>query len=121
MLTMPVAAKLQRQPTLSSRSPISGTPIADENLAAESKSEVAKLRSLGGNQRPTALAFAGKVGASPIPRSRRAPKRPPRVGVIDAAKEATPQRKMLMRPTRRMPNLSRITPIGSWQRAYVQL
>ncbi len=45
-----MTAKLQRQPTLSSRMPISGTPIADANLAAPSKIEVAKLRSREGNQ-----------------------------------------------------------------------
>ncbi len=39
-----------------------GTPMAEENLAAASKREVAKLRSCDGNQRPIAFAFAGKVG-----------------------------------------------------------
>ncbi len=47
---MPVAAKLQRQPIWSRRRPRSGTPMAEENFAEESKMEVAKLRSLVGNQ-----------------------------------------------------------------------
>ena len=47
---MPVAAKLQRQPTFSNRMPMIGTPIADANLAEPSKIEVAELRSLAGNQ-----------------------------------------------------------------------
>ena len=47
---MPVAAKLQRQPTFSSNMPMSGTPMADANLAEPSKIEVAELRSFAGNQ-----------------------------------------------------------------------
>jgi hypothetical protein len=44
---MPVAAKLQRQPTLIKTMPMIGTPMAEANFAAASKSEVAKLRSRG--------------------------------------------------------------------------
>src|SRR5277367_494915 len=102
----PVTAKLQRHPILSSNRPMMGTPMADENLAAESNSEVAKLRSWGGNQRPMALAFAGKVGASPTPSRKRAANRPPMLGEIAAAKDAMLHKKVLTRPTRRIPNLS---------------
>lgn len=49
--------------------PMRGMPMAEENLAAESKKLVAKLRRSGGNQRPIALALAGKNGASPTPSS----------------------------------------------------
>src|SRR5580692_11477263 len=96
----PVTAKLHRQPTFSNRTPISGTPIAEANLAAPSNSEVAKLRSREGNHCPIALAFAGKVGASPTPSRRRAAKKPPTLGVIAAPKEARLHRKVLIRPTR---------------------
>jgi hypothetical protein len=102
-LMNPVAAKLQRQPTFSRAIPISGTPMAKANLAAESKMAVAKQRSLGGNQWPIAFAFAGKVGASPTPSRNRAAKNPPRLGVMAAPKEAMLQRKVLIRPIRRMP------------------
>ena len=68
--------------------PISGTPMAEANFAAESKSEVAKLRSRAGNHRPMALAFAGNVGASPTPSRKRAAKKPPRLGVAAAANDA---------------------------------
>src|SRR3954453_15472496 len=91
-LRTPVAAKLSLHPTRNRRMPMSGTPIAEANLAAASKIEVAKLRSSGGNQKPIALALAGTVDASPTPSNRRAPKRPPTVGVIAAAKDATLQR-----------------------------
>lgn len=91
--------------------------MAGANFAAESKMAVAKLRSDEGNQRPMALALAGKVGDSPTPRRRRAAKKPLRLGVMAAKKEATLQMKMLMRPTRLTPNLSRMTPMGSWQAA----
>jgi len=96
---------------------MSGTPMAEENFAAASKMAVAKLRSSMGNQRPTALALAGKVGASPMPRRKRAPKKPATEGVRAAAKEARLQMKMLMRPMRLTPKRSRRTPMGSWQRA----
>ena len=45
--------------------------MAEPNLAAESKRLVAKLRSFSGNHAPTALAFAGNVGASPMPNRNR--------------------------------------------------
>ena len=111
---MPVAAKLQRQPAFSKSMPISGTPIADANFAEPSKIEVAEVRSFAGNQYPIAFALAGNVGASPMPSSRRAAKKPPRLGVTAAAKEAMLQMKVLTRPTRRTPNLSSTTPTGSW-------
>jgi len=95
------------------RMPMRGTPIAEANFAAPSKIAVAKLRSREGNQRPMALALDGKVGASPTPRRKRAPKKPPIVGVMAAAKEAMLQRKMLTRPTRLIPSLSNRTPMGS--------
>ncbi len=62
--------------------------MAEANLAAASKSEVASLRSRAGNQRPMALALAGKVGASPTPSNKRAPNNPLRFGVTAAANEA---------------------------------
>ena len=68
-----------------------------------------------------AFAFAGKVGASPTPSRKRAAKRPPTLGETAAANDATLHRNVLTRPTRRIPNLSRITPIGNWQIAYVKL
>jgi hypothetical protein len=64
-----------------------------------------------------ALALAGKVGASPMPRRRRAAKKPPMLGVMAAKKEARLQMKVLMRPTRLTPYLSRTTPMGSWHTA----
>src|SRR5665213_2906258 len=120
-LIRPVMAKLQRQPNFSSRMPMIGTPIADANLAAESKMDDARLRSRAGNQRPMALALAGKVGASPTPNSSRAAKNPPSPGVIAEQNDATLHKKVLIRPMRRMPNLSKSTPIGNWHMAYVQL
>jgi hypothetical protein len=41
MLINPVAAKLHLHPTFNRRTPMRGTPIAEANLAAESKIEVA--------------------------------------------------------------------------------
>src|SRR5271166_2679140 len=52
----------------------SGTPIADANLALESKMAVASPRSLLGNHTPMALAFPGKVGASAMPSNTRSKK-----------------------------------------------
>ena len=57
----PVKAKLHRHPVWISTIPISGTPMAEANFAAASKSEVAKLRSRAGNQRPMAFALAGNA------------------------------------------------------------
>src|ERR1700761_7703905 len=105
-------AKLHRHPTTSNSMPIAGTPIAEASLAAESKIEVAELRSFAGNHCPIALAFAGKVGASPTPSRRRAAKKPQRFGVTAAPKEATLQRKVLIRPIFLTPNLSSSTPTG---------
>src|SRR5882757_9346584 len=48
---MPVAAKLQRQPTFSRSMPISGTPIADANFAEPSKMEAAQVGRNGGSKR----------------------------------------------------------------------
>src|SRR5580704_12504361 len=97
--------------------PMIGTPMAEANFAAESLSEVAKLRSRSGNQRPMALEFEGNVGDSPTPSNSRAPKNAFRLGAADAAKEAALQTNVPMRPTRRTPSLSRTTPMGNWQRA----
>ena len=109
---MPVAAKLQRQPKCNSRTPITGTPIADANFAAASKIAVARLLSTAGNQYPTAFAFAGNVGASPIPKSNREAKKAPTPVEAAAAKEATLQMIVLTRPTSRTPNLSSNKPDG---------
>src|SRR5271166_3249170 len=108
----PVAAKLQRQPKYKRRTPINGTPIPVENFAAASVSAVARVLSSRVNQLPIALAFAGNVGDSLTPRSRRAPKNQPRPGDNAAAKEATLHKKALIRPTRRTPNQSSNTPAG---------
>src|ERR1039458_7411772 len=102
----PVKAKLQRHPEWMRTMPMTGTPMAEANLAAESLSEVAKLRSRSGNQSPMALALEGKVGASPTPSRNRAPKNALRLGAADAAKEAALQINVPMRPTRRTPSLS---------------
>jgi hypothetical protein len=91
--------------------------MAEENLAQPSNMEVAKDRSCRGNQLPTALALAGKTGASPTPRTRRAAKKPGMEGVAAAPKEARLQMRVLMRPTGLTPKRSRRTPTGSWQRA----
>ena len=93
--------------------PSSGTPIAEASFAAASVSEVAKLRSRDGNQTPIAFAFAGNVGASPIPSSSRALKNPGRLGVIAAANDARLQMKMPIRCTRFTPKRSSTTPTGS--------
>src|ERR1700689_2371209 len=113
----PVKAKLQRHPEWIRTMPITGTPMAEANSAAESLSEVAKLRSRSGNQRPMAFEFAGNVGDSPTPSKSRAPKKALRLGAAAAANEAALQIKVPMRPTRRTPSLSRKTPIGNWQSA----
>src|SRR5271154_3367890 len=108
----PVAAKLQRQPTAKSSNPIKGTPIAEESFAAASVIAVAKPRSSRVNQYPNALAFAGNVGDSLTPSSKRAPKNQPRPGESAAAKEETLHNNALVRPTRRTPNRSSNTPAG---------
>ena len=113
----PVKAKLQRHPAWIRTMPMTGTPMAEANLAAASKSDVARLRSRSGNQRPMALALAGKVGASPTPSSKRAPKNALRLGAAAAANEAALQMNVPMRPTRRTPSLSSTTPMGNWQSA----
>src|ERR1700728_3551608 len=101
-----VKAKLQRHPEWIRTIPMRGTPMAEANLAAESLSEVAKLRSRSGNQRPMAFELAGKVGDSPTPSKSRAPKNAFRLGAAAAAKEAALQMKVPIRPTRRTPSLS---------------
>src|SRR5580700_726209 len=95
--------------------------MALENFAAASVNAVARLLSSRVNQYPSALAFAGKVGDSLIPRRRRAPKNQPRPGATAAANDATLQRKALIRPTRRTPSQSSNTPQGICISAYVQL
>jgi hypothetical protein len=45
--------------------------MAVESFAAASNIAVGRPRSSGGNQRPMALALAGKIGDSPIPSSMR--------------------------------------------------
>jgi len=88
-------------------------PIAEENLAAASKIAVARLRSLGGNQCPMALAFPGKVGASPMPSSKRANRNPQTPVASAAANEA---RLQISAPTLaivRTPNRSSNTPEGT--------
>src|ERR1035438_6901616 len=117
----PVRAKLQRHPIFSRMIPSRGTPSTDENLAAESKLAVAKPRFAAGNHSPIALALAGKVGASPTPSRNRAANRLGIPGATDAQNDATLQMNVLIRPTRRTPNLSSSTPTGNWQSAYVQL
>jgi hypothetical protein len=58
--------------------------MAEASFAAESKKELARLRSSGGNHAPIAFAFAGNVGASATPSRKRAAKKPPTVGVAAA-------------------------------------
>src|SRR5580693_7585137 len=108
----PVAAKLQRQPQYKSSRPINGTPIALENFAAASVIAVARPLSSRVNQYPNALAFAGNVGDSLTPRSKRAPKNQLRPGASAAAKEETLHKSALVRPTRRTPSPSSKTPAG---------
>src|SRR5271167_2123851 len=117
----PVTAKLQRQPKYKRSKPISGTPIALENFAAASVIAVARPRSSRVNQYPKAFAFAGNVGDSLTPRSKRAPKNQLRPGARAAAKEATLHSSALIRPTRRTPKRSSKTPAGICIKAYVQL
>lgn len=121
MLIKPVNAKLHRQPILNRIRPSSGTPIAEENLADESKIAVARLRARGGNHNPTALAFAGNVGASPTPNKKRAPNKLGIPGAAAALNDAMLQTNVLTRPIRFTPNRSSSTPIGNWHKAYVQL
>src|SRR5579872_3781818 len=97
-LIAPVSAKLHRQPAQMSIAPSKGTPSAGASLAAASKSDVAKLRSCSGNQAPTALAFDGKVGASPTPSKNRAANSPFKLGVTAAPNDATLHRKVPVRP-----------------------
>src|SRR5579863_1124037 len=108
----PVAAKLQRQPKYKSSRPIHGTPMAVENFAAESVIDVARPRSSRVNQYPRAFAFAGNVGDSLTPKSKRAPKNQPRPGESAAAKEEMLHSSALIRPTRRTPSQSSKTPAG---------
>ena len=58
----PVRAKLQRHPASSNAMPITGTPIAEENLAAASNIAVARLRSCGWKPQPDGLGIGGKRG-----------------------------------------------------------
>jgi len=67
------------------------------------------------------LALAGKVGASPTPKTNLAANNPPRLDETAAPKDAMLQIKVLIRPMRRTPNLSSSTPIGNWHNMYVQL
>src|SRR5579863_7544959 len=108
----PVAAKLQRQPKYKSSRPIHGTPMAVENFAAASVIAVARPRSSRVNQYPRSFAFAGNVGDSLTPKSKRAPKNQLRPGARAAAKEETLHRSALVLPTRRTPKRSSKIPAG---------
>lgn len=59
----PIVKKATRQSNVVTRKATNGAPITFENLAAESNSEFANPRSLGGNQRAVALEAAGNAEA----------------------------------------------------------
>lgn len=56
----PIVKKATRQSNVVTRKATNGAPITFENLAAESNSEFANPRSLGGNQRAVALEADGE-------------------------------------------------------------
>lgn len=59
----PIVKKATRQSNVVTRKATNGAPITFENLAAESNSEFANPRSLGGNHRAVALEAAGNAEA----------------------------------------------------------
>lgn len=95
--------------------------MAVDNFAAASVIAVASPLSWRVNQYPNAFAFAGKVGDSLTPKSRRAPKNQPRPGAMAAANDDRLHKSALILPTRRTPNQSSNTPAGICITAYVQL
>ena len=74
-------------------------PIAEANLALESKMAVASPRSLRGNHTPMALALPGNVGASAMPSNSRAEMMAAKPRASPVANEATLHRNALMRMT----------------------
>src|SRR6185312_3874368 len=112
-LMKPVAAKDHLQPKCMSSKPMRGIPIADENFAAPSVIAIGKLLSLGGNQAPIALAFAGKIGDSAMPSRKRAPNSAEMPVETAAANVAQLHRNVPALPTCLMPKRSNSIPAGN--------